>query len=157
MFLQKSLEKKLNDTLKEYALLADEKKQEKPKEVFYPHNHKNLNAHKKYLNGLRVFNSEDVSAPAKLAKEFVKEYKDPDILELRQKPWDNSYRPNYNFRPELKKTLFEVRHGLKDVNMVKLKPKKVEYGCDTRDIAYYGWNTSNKIENDEKKSLECKK
>lgn len=157
MFLQKSLEKKLNETIKEYALLADEKKYDKQKEILYPHNNKKLDAHKSYPKELRIFNSDDVALEAKMAKEFVKEFKDPDILELHQKRWDNCVRPNINFRPELKKTLFEVRHGLKDVNMVKLKAKKVELGCDTRDIAYYGWNSSHKVEKEEMKSLEFKK
>ena len=53
--------------------------------------------------------------------------------------------------------MFEVRHGLKDVNMVKLVPKKVELGTDTRDIAYYGWNSSHRFEKEEKKSIELNK
>jgi len=156
MFLQKSLEKKLNETLKEYTIISDEKNGEKPKEAFFPHNHKKLDPNKNYPKELRIFNSDDVSVPAKKAKEYIRDFKDPDILELHQKRWDNSSRPNYNFRSELKKTLFEVRHGLKDVNMVKLKPKIVELGCDTREIAYYGWNNSCRIENEEKKSLDFK-
>lgn len=157
MFLQKSLEKKLNETLKEYAMISEEKKPTKKTDVYFPHNHKKLDPHKNYPKELRIFNTDDVSVPAKMSKEWVKEFKDPDILELHRKHWEGSTRPNANSKHELKRTLFEVRHGLKDVNMVKLKSKKIELGCDTRDIAYYGWNNSHRFENEEKKSLEYKK
>lgn len=163
MYLEKSLEKKLNETLKEYALEVDINKSNKASktknEIYYPHNYKkNIDSKNgNYNRRQRLFNTDDVSLKGKEAKEFIKDFVDPDIFELKKKRWDNSIRPNFNVKQELKKTLFEVRHGFKDVNLVKLNPKKIELGIDTRDVAYYGWNLSNRFENEEKKSIELSK
>lgn len=151
MYLHKSLEKKLNGSLKEYSLIQD------PIPINDERSHHQqklkLDPKKSYDKELRVFSNDNITVAAKLAKAYLKELKDPDILELHQKPWNNCYRSNVNFRPELKKTLFEVRHGLKDVNMVKPKPKKIELGTDCRNISYFGWNSSNRLEALEKKDL----
>ncbi len=154
MFLQKSLEKKLNNTIKEYGLLIEDKNQNR----IVSHSPKfNLDPRKFYPKEVRLFSTDDISDAAKEAKKYLKQVKDPDILELNKKPWNATTRSGANYRPELKKTLFEVRHGLKDVNMVKLKPKKIELGCDGRNVSYFGWNGSSLIENLEKKYIDLEK
>lgn len=151
MYLQKTLEKKLNNTVKEYGLILDDKLIENKRRT--KEEEKKLHPKKKYPIEVRMFSNDDISPTAKRAKEYLKKLNDPDILELNQKPWNSSTRTNVNFRSELKKTLFEVRHGLKDVNMVVLKPKSIELGCDKRDIAYFGWNGSTSIDPIERKHL----
>lgn len=154
MFLQKSLEKKLNNTIKEYGLILEDKNQNK----IASHSPKfKLDPKKFYPKEVRLFSNDDISDKAKEAKEYLKQVKDPDILELNKKPWNATTRSGVSYRPELKKTLFEVRHGLKDVNMVKLKPKKIELGCDGRNVSYFGWNSSSLIENSEKKYFDLEK
>ena len=49
-------------------------------------------------------------------------------------------------KPELKKTIFEVKSGLKDFNIVPIKPQKVYEGVDSRnkmEIDGNIWNVSN--------------
>jgi hypothetical protein len=65
--------------------------------------------------------------------------------------------PVKNERPELKKTLFEVSHGLKDFQLVKPKEKKIELGTDSRNACYAGWNCSTLLQNMEKKEITYEK
>ena len=96
----------------------------------------------------KKFTDEAAFPQAKPAKEFVKNLRDPDILELKQKYWNISNNTTEKFRPELKKTLFEVSNGLKDFKIAPIKEKKVEEGVDTRDhieIDGNSWNISNLV------------
>jgi hypothetical protein len=80
------------------------------------------------------------------SKSFVKDLRDPDILELKQKKWNISTNTKENMKPELKKTVFEVKHGLKDFKIVPIKPPYVPEGVDSRDkmeIDGNIWNISN--------------
>ena len=94
--------------------------------------------------------TDDVMYPrAKPAKEYIKNLRDPDILELKKKYWNISTNTKEKYRPELKKTLFEVQKGLKDFKIVPIKEKKVYEGVDTRDymtIDGKTWNVSNLID-----------
>lgn len=159
MFLKTNLEKKLDRSAKEFSLIEDSNNNASKHSfnVIRHPKHKKLDPKKIYTNDIRVFNSEDMTINARLAKEYIKSLKDPDILELHQKRWNASTRPNPNFKPELKKTLFEVRHGLKDVNLVIPKPKKIELGTDSRNVCYFGWDGSTRFHNFERKSLEKSK
>ena len=100
---------------------------------------------------------DDMMLPkVKKSKEYVKELIDPDILELKQKRWNISSDCQTKLRPELKKTLFEVSHGLKDFKVVPLKEHVVEEGCDSRDnriVDGMKWEISTKLEENEKKYL----
>jgi hypothetical protein len=87
----------------------------------------------------------------------VKALIDPDILELRQKRWNISCLPYQNEKPELKKTLFEVRHGLTDVKVIPLQDKKLELGTDSRDACYLGWNVSTLLTRTDKKDINYQK
>jgi hypothetical protein len=154
MFLKTSLEDKLKRSLSEYNPQPEVKKfkysankntsfrlfNSKTDKLSFPRDHKK-------------FNDDDIPEKAKAAKEYVKELIDPDILEVRNKRWNISAKPEYNERPELKKTLFEVSHGLKDFKVVDLKDKKVELGTDTRNYCYEGWNGSCLLEGFEKKTI----
>ena len=96
----------------------------------------------------KKFTDEAAFPKSKPAKEYIKNLRDPDILELKQKYWNISNNTKEKFRPELKKTLFEVSKGLKDFKIVPIKEKKVNEGVDTRDhieINGNSWNISNLI------------
>jgi len=137
MFLKTSLEDKLKRSLSEYNPQPPLKRfkyspnknssfklfnAQTDKKVNFPRDHKK-------------FNDDDIPEKAKAAKEFAKALIDPDILEVRKKRWNISSQSEFNERPELKKTLFEVSHGLKDFKVVPLKDKKEVKGTDTRDKA----------------------
>ena len=80
------------------------------------------------------------------SKEFIKELKDPDILELKQKKWNISTNTKEKSKADLKKTVFEVKNGLKDFKIVPLKQPKISEGVDSRnkmEIDGNIWNISN--------------
>jgi hypothetical protein len=69
--------------------------------------------------------SDDIILPNIIeSKKYIKNLLNPDILELKQKKWDNSTDINNKKKPELKQTLFEVSHGLRDFKVIPLKEKK---------------------------------
>lgn len=98
--------------------------------------------------------SDDIVPPqTRIAKEYVNELIDADILELKQKRWNISTDAQSKARPELKKTLFDVNHGLNDFQVVPLKEKCCPEGCDSRDqwiINGNKWQVSTKLEQTEK-------
>ena len=96
----------------------------------------------------KKFTDEASFPQAKPAKEYVKNLRDPDILELKQKYWNISNNTKEKYKPELKKTLFEVSNGLKDFKIVPLKDKKINVGVDSRDhieVDGNSWNISNLV------------
>lgn len=161
MLLKKSLEKKLEATINNLyntenlndSKLKDSiimKISEKRKKEFKFHDKKRIPL------TYRCFGEENFSKKAKEAREFVKDLVDPDIFELKSKKrWNSSTKPDIviNDNKELTKTLFEVRNGLRDVNIVKLLPKNVEMGTDSRNVYYGGWNNGTVLELDEKKRI----
>ena len=111
----------------------------------------------------KKFTDEAAFPQAKPAKEYVKNLRDPDILELKQKYWNISNNTKEKYKTELKKNLFEISAGLKDFKIVPLKNKIINEGVDSRDhieIDGNSWNISNlvnkkkfKIEENENLSL----
>ena len=96
----------------------------------------------------KKFPDEAVFPSSKVSKAYIKNLRDPDILEKKQKYWNISYNTKEKYRPELKKTLFEVKNGLKDFKIVPIKEKKVNEGVDTRDhLEVDGniWNISHSV------------
>ena len=86
------------------------------------------------------------------SKEYVKDLRDPDILELKQKKWNISSNTKEKIKPELKKTIFEVKSGLKDFKIVPIKPHNVPEGVDSRnkmEIDGNIWNVSNYFDKNE--------
>jgi hypothetical protein len=155
MFLKSSLEEKLKRSLSEYN------PSEFTKSINPHHSARGSRlriSHSKndklnFARDHKKFNDDDVPQKAKEAREYIKELRDPDILELRKKKWNVSTQAQDNQRPELKHTLFEVSHGLRDFNVVKLKEKTVELGTDTRNFCYEGWNGSSLLEDWQKKQI----
>ena len=148
MFLKSHLEDKLRRSLSDYDAPVEpvEKKQ---KRGFFVSKNEKLNFpmdHKK-------FNDDEVSQKARVAKEYVNQLIDPDFLELQKKRWNGSILPSIKEKPELKKTLFEVKNGLKDCKVIKLNPKPVEIGVDTRNASYDGFNLSTLLTNIEKRDI----
>jgi hypothetical protein len=149
MFLKNSLEKKLQASLAQYE---EEKGMDKLKER-KSHTHYSSHDRMNFTLEHKLYNEDYMKEKAKIAKKYVKELIDPDILEIQKKRWNISSLPNCNEKPELKKTLFEVRHGFKDYQVVKLKEKKIELGTDSRNFRHPNWNDSTLMENIEKKFL----
>ena len=90
------------------------------------------------------------------SRKYVHDLRDPDILELKQKRWNISSDVHSKDRPELKKTTFEVSHGLKDFKVVPLKEKYVPEGVDSRnarEVDNKVWNISSLLEQFEKKEM----
>lgn len=168
MFLKKRLEKRLISSIKNlsckdqetYYHLKDNSNL-KNTDIDANINNNNFkilskdNKHKlNYTRNYKLFDNENINIQTKLAKEYIENIRDPDILELKpKKKWNISTRINYKDKLnslEFKKTLFEVKNGLRDVNIVNLKDKRIELGTDSRNVYYVGWNNSNKITNKEK-------
>jgi hypothetical protein len=60
-----------------------------------------------------------------------------------------------NDKPELQKTIFELRHGLKDSKIEKLKDdRKIEPGTDTRNYSDPFWKLPPLLSKEEKKEIE---
>lgn len=162
MFLKKSLEKKLESSIthlvnsnSENNILAMQNSyihKAYERHINESNNDKRLN----YPRDYKRFSEETVKPEARIAKQYVKQLRDLDILELYpKKRWNNSTKPNdKNFKTELSKTLFEVSNGLSDVNIVKLKSKQIEMGTDSRNVYYVGWNNSTMLEEEEKKRID---
>ena len=90
------------------------------------------------------------------SKEYIKELTDPDPLDLKQRRWNISCDAHNKFEPELKKTVFELSHGLKDFKIVPIKEKKVEEGCDSRNLRTINgetWEVSTLFEKNNMKTL----
>ena len=86
------------------------------------------------------------------SKLYTKNLRDPDVLELKSKKWNISVNAKEKIKPELKKTIFEVKSGLKDFNIVPIKPQKVYEGVDSRnkmEIDGNVWNVSNYVDRKE--------
>ena len=106
------------------------------------------------------FHQADIPAHAQTAVRDMKDLTDPDILEMRYKPWNNSNKFEKGEEP-LKENLFKVRHGLKDETIMPPKEPKIWEGTESRDIYYFktnlvdedgnplfdNWKVSNQIPN----------
>lgn len=155
MFLKKSLESKLQTTIKSLINQdnntnnKEEPQKKRRKKEEFKANPK-INFNKEY----KKFEDDDIKPEARLAKEYITNLKDPDILELQPiKRWNSSTKVIDKGVNELQRTLFEVRNGLRDVNIVRLKEKRIELGIDSRNIYYHGWNGSTQLINEEKKMI----
>lgn len=163
MFLKETLEKKLESSLKElnddtYNQLMSKNRHIQKSSTLGKSAYKDQKDERRKINfpiEFKIFGDEHIKPNAKLAKKYVKALSDPDILELQtQKRWNISTKPTPNDKQDLKQVLFEVRHGLRDVKKISPKEKKIELGTDSRNVYYYGWNGSTKLEKDEKGLLE---
>ena len=150
MFLKNSLEEKLKRSLSDYSPKVEKSIEKKKIKGFLTHS---KNEKLNFPMDHKKFNDDEVSKNARIAKNFVNDLIDPDILELRKKRWDTSNLPVLKEKPELKKTLFEVKNGFKDFLVTEPKYKRIELGTDTRNACYDGWNVSTLLTNIEKKEI----
>ena len=103
-----------------------------------------------YPRDQNFFHQADLPVHAQGAVKEMKTLTDPDILEMRQKPWDKTNKFEAGEEP-LKTNLFKVRHGLKDETIIPPKDKKVYDGTDTRNAyTHYNefeqkWDVSNQV------------
>ncbi len=73
---------------------------------------------------------------------------------MNKKRWNTSTNPFHFNKSELHKVIFEVRHGLKDSKIEKLKNKKhVELGTDTRNLGDPNWKLPPLLSTGEKKEI----
>jgi len=73
----------------------------------------------------------------------VKHEIDRDFLGTKQPAWNSSVGIVGHPKEEpVSKQLFEIKKGLKDEKITKLKEPRVYAGTDTRDAHHTGWNVS---------------
>ena len=98
-------------------------------------------------------------------KAIINDIKDPDILCLKPRKWNISTAAREKYTPELKKILFQEKHGLGEFMVVPLKIPHPPEGTDSRDKSEIDgniWNVSslpNKnelIEKDNQELFEAK-
>ena len=89
-------------------------------------------------------------------KAYINNLRDPDILCLKPRKWNISTAAHEKYKPELKKVIFQEKHGLGEFMVVPLKIPNPPEGVDSRDkqeIDGYIWNVSNFVD---KKEIEEK-
>ena len=82
-------------------------------------------------------------------KDFIKNFRDPDILSLKPRRWNISTNVSEKYTPELKKVLFQEKHGLGEFMITPLKIPHPPEGVDSRDkIEIDGgvWDVSNYVD-----------
>lgn len=102
------------------------------------------------------FSDEIIAKEAVIAKEYVKDLIDPDVFGNKQKRWNKSTSLSKEPRDEVKQTLFEIKHGLKNFKIVKCKEQSCSKGVNTRSIRDFNgkhWNLSTQLEKEEKLKL----
>ena len=100
-------------------------------------------------NNFKKFTDDVIPNSVINSKKYIKDLVDPDILQKKQKNFSLSTDPKNESKPELKKILFEVSHGLKNFTIVPLKEHNVNIGVDSRDyltIDDNTWNKSNLVD-----------
>ena len=89
-------------------------------------------------------------------KAYISNLRDPDILCLKPRKWNISTSAHEKYKPELKKVIFQEKHGLGEFMVVPLKIPNPPEGVDSRDkqeIDGCIWNVSNFVD---KKEIEEK-
>ena len=89
-------------------------------------------------------------------KAYINNLRDPDILCLKPRKWNISTSAHEKYKPELKKVIFQEKHGLGEFMVVPLKIPNPPEGVDSRDkqeIDGCIWNVSNFVD---KKEIEEK-
>ena len=111
-----------------------------------------------FENNFQKFQSDVLLPKRSIAKKYIKNLVDPDILEIKDKKFDLSTDTSRRCKSELKKDLFEMKEGLKNVTIIPIKEHKVEEGVETRNhrkIDGNIWNISNYV-NEKKLANEYK-
>lgn len=85
-------------------------------------------------------------------KAYINNLRDPDILCLKPRKWNISTDTKGKFKPELKKIIFQEKHGLGEFMVVPLKIPNPPEGTDSRNkIEIDGgiWDVSNYVDRQE--------
>ena len=85
-------------------------------------------------------------------KAYINNLRDPDILCLKPRKWNISTAAHEKYKPELKKVIFQEKHGLGEFMVVPLKIPNPPEGVDSRDkqeIDGNIWNVSNFVDRKE--------
>ena len=106
---------------------------------------------REYTLDHKCFGLEEVPVNVKKSKQYIKNIINPDILELKPKAWNpmcrvTTEKSDFEDKKDLDKILFEVKNGLADVQVVDLIEPLVYPGTEVRDIYYFLWNNSTKLE-----------
>ena len=73
----------------------------------------------------------------------VKHEIDRDFLGTKKPAWDTSVGiVGHPHEDQTAKQLFDIKRGLRDEKIEKVKDQRVYAGCDTRDAYHTGWNSS---------------
>ena len=82
-------------------------------------------------------------AKVKDVRNVVRGEIDRDFLGTKKPAWNTSVGlVGHSTDEQQGKTLFEIKKGLKDEKIQKIKENKVYAGTDTRDAYHTGWNGS---------------
>ena len=82
----------------------------------------------------------------KETRNIVRTEIDRDLLGTKKPAWNASVGTvGHPTDEQHTKTLFEIKKGLKDERIQKLKEQKVYAGTDTRDAYHTGWNGSTEL------------
>lgn len=89
------------------------------------------------------FAKDDIALDIRDKHNEVLEFTDPDFLGMRKKEWNTSVSVPTNALAEQdhQRKLLNIRIGLENHPILKLKDKQIEEGCDTRND-YSGWKTT---------------
>ena len=82
-------------------------------------------------------------------KDYINNLRDPDILCLKPRKWNISTNAKEKFKPELKKIIFQEKHGLGEFMVVPLKVPNPPEGVDSRnkkEIDGNVWDVSNFVD-----------
>lgn len=135
MFISNAYEQRL----KEENELLDDKKQFRKAQKIGSIKNGRIN----YDKDEQFFNPADTDQNVRTIVRWVKELIDPDILELRKKPWNASvsYPKNIELEETFERKLIKIKLGLIDRPKPKYVLPKIEPGCDLRND-YTNWNVS---------------
>ena len=75
-------------------------------------------------NNFKKFTDDVIPNSVINSKKYIKDLVDPDILQKKQKNFNLSTDPKNESKPELKKILFEVSHGLKNFTIEYRRPAR---------------------------------
>ena len=109
-----------------------------------------------FTTNYKKISDDIISEETKEKKKYIKNL--IDILEIENKRWNKSVNPLEKNRLELKQTIFELTHNLKNSKVTPLKDNFIEEGVDTRNYIYFNdynekWNNSAFFDINEKKNL----
>ena len=105
-----------------------------------------------FENNYKKFSDDFILPNVIKSKTFIKDFVDPDILELKKKNWKISTKFDEKTKPELHKQIFDINNGLTEKKAVELIPPNPPPGVESRDhmiIDNKIWNVSNEVIQDE--------